>query len=333
MDIRLSILDQSPISEGSNAVEALRQTTVLAQKAEEWGYSRFWVSEHHDTTTLAGSSPEILISHLASVTKSIRIGSGGVMLPHYSAYKVAENFKLLEALYPGRIDAGMGRAPGGMPRATHALHDGNFRDVNQFPNQIDDLLMYLHDAVPEGHQFQGLKATPVINSAPPVWMLGSSANSAFLAAEKGLPYMFAQFINGDGGPSYAKSYRDRFKPSQYLQQPKQAVAVFVICAETEEVAKRIASSKELTMLRLVQGKPSAGTPSIETAMNYPYTIYDLQSIEEFRKRLVVGNPQQVKEQIENLAEVYQAEEVMLVTIAYNFEDKLKSFELIAKEIL
>ncbi|MBK3496081.1 LLM class flavin-dependent oxidoreductase [Viridibacillus sp. YIM B01967] len=333
MSIRLSILDQSPISEGSNAVLALQETATLAQKAEEWGYTRFWVSEHHDTSTLAGSSPEILIAHLASVTKKIRIGSGGVMLPHYAAYKVAENFKLLEALFPGRIDAGMGRAPGGMPRSTYALHDGNYRDVNQFPTQIDDLLMYLHDEVPEDHPYRGLKATPVTTSAPPVWMLGSSASSAFLAAQKGLPYMFAQFINGDGGANYAKSYRENFKPSDYLQQPNQAVAVFVVCAETEEEAQRIASSKELSMLRLTQGMSSTGTPSIETAVNYPYTIDDLQSIEEFRKRLIVGNSQQVKAQIENLAAAYGAEEVMLVTIAYNFEDKLKSFELIAKELL
>ncbi len=333
MSIKLSILDQSPISEGSNAVESLKHTVQLAKKAEEWGYTRFWVSEHHDSTTLAGSSPEILISHLASVTSTIRLGSGGVMLPHYSAYKVAENFKLLEALFPGRIDAGVGRAPGGMPRATYALHDGNYRDVSKFPGQVDDLLMYLNDTMPADHVYQGLKATPVIEEAPPVWMLGSSQNSALLAAEKGLPYMFAQFINGEGGPSYANHYRKRFQPSAYLQKPKQAVAVFFACAETEEEAERIISSLDLSKVMLDQGMPSVGTPSPDKALAYPYSHYEQLRVIENRKRMIVGSPKKVRAEIEKIAEEYNADEVMLVMVAYEFQDKLKSYELIAKEML
>ncbi|MBE1555417.1 LLM class flavin-dependent oxidoreductase [Sporosarcina limicola] len=333
MSIKLSILDQSPISEGSNAVESLKNTAELARKAEEWGYTRFWVSEHHDATTLAGSSPEILIAHLAAVTSTIRIGSGGVMLPHYSAYKVAENFKLLEALYPGRIDAGIGRAPGGMPRATYALHDGEYRDTNKFPQQVDDLLMYLNDNVPTNHPYAGLKATPVSDSVSPVWMLGSSPNSGLLAAEKGLPYMFAQFINGEGGPSYAARYQERFQPSAYLQQPEQAVAIFFACAETEEEAERIISSLDLSMLMLEQGMPSKGTPSPEKAKNHPYSPYEQLRVIENRKRMIVGTPKMVRAQIEKLAEEYGANEVMLVIIAYDFQDKLKSYELIAKEML
>ncbi len=333
MAIRLSILDQSPISEGSNAVEALIQTSTLAKKAETWGYTRFWVSEHHDAPTLAGSSPEILMAHIAAVTTSIRIGSGGVMLPHYAAYKIAENFKLLEALYPGRIDAGMGRAPGGMPRASRALHEGGYRDVNRFPDQIDELNMYLHDDVPVEHMLAGLKATPVTPSVPPVWMLGSSQSSAALAAQKGLPYMFAQFINGDGGPSYATHYQKAFQPSKYLLEPKQAVAVFFACAETEEAAERMISSLDLSIIRLEQGIPSKGTPNPETAMNYPYSHYERLRILENRSRMIIGTPKQARQQIEELANAFGAEEVMLVTIAYNFEDKLKSFELIAQEML
>ena len=333
MSIKLSILDQSPISEGSNAMESLKHTAQLAQKAEEWGYTRFWVSEHHDATTLAGSSPEILISHLASVTSTIRIGSGGVMLPHYSAYKVAENFKLLEALFPGRIDAGVGRAPGGMPRATYALHDGNYRDVNKFPAQVDDLLMYLNDTMPADHTYQGLKATPVLEEAPPVWMLGSSQSSALLAAEKGLPYMFAQFINGEGGQTYANHYHTRFQQSAYLQTPKQAVAVFFACAQTEEEAERIISSLDLTMVMLEQGMPSTGTPSPEKAQAYPYSHYEQLRVLENRKRMIVGTPKVVRAEIEKIAEEYNADEVMLVMIAYDFQDKLKSYELIAKEML
>lgn len=332
MSIKLSILDQSPISEGSNAVVALQQTREFAQKAEQWGYKRFWVSEHHDTATLAGSSPEILMAHLASVTTSIRIGSGGVMLPHYSAYKVAENFRLLEALFPGRIDAGVGRAPGGMPRATYALHDGEYRDVHKFPGQVDDLLMYLHDAMPDDHPYTGLKATPLTETAPPVWILGSSPNSGLLAAEKGLPYMFAQFINGEGGPIYASRYRQRFVPSPYLQEPMQAVAIFFACAETEEEAERMISSLDLSLIMLEQGMRSTGTPSPEKALSYEYSHYERLRVLENRKRMIIGTPKTVRAQIEQLAEEYEADEIMLVMKAYDYETKCRSYELIAKEM-
>ena len=294
MTLKLSILDQSPIAEGSTAMDSLKYTAELAKKAEEWGYTRFWVSEHHDSPTLAGSSPEILMAHLASVTSSIRIGSGGVMLPHYSAYKVAENFKLLEALFPGRIDAGVGRAPGGMPRATYALNDGEYRDVHKFPQQVDDLLMYMNDTMPTDHPYYGLKATPITASTPPVWMLGSSPSSAALAAEKGLPYMFAQFINGEGGPLAAKQYRETFQPSVVLQKPKQAVAVFFACAETEEEAERVASSLDLSLILSAQGIKSIGTPSPEKAIAYPYTDFEKPHVLENRKRMIVGTPKTVR---------------------------------------
>lgn len=333
MTIKLSILDQSPIAEGSTAMETLKETAILAEKAEAWGYTRFWVSEHHDATTLAGSSPEILMAHLASVTSTIRIGSGGVMLPHYSAYKIAENFKLLTALFPGRIDAGVGRAPGGMPRASYALHNGKYRDITKFPEQVDDLLMYLNDTMPADHPYIGLKATPLIDEAPPVWMLGSSLNSAVLAAEKGLPYMFAQFINGEGGAEAAAAYRKAFRPSADLQQPKQAVAVFFACAETEVAAERIASSLDLSLILSAQGIPSTGTPSPEKAMAYPYTEYEKPHVLNNRNRMIVGTPKTARAQIEQLVAEFGADEIMLVMIAYDFKDKLKSYELIAKEML
>lgn len=331
MPIDLSILDQSPISRGMSATEALQQTAQLAQKAEEWGYKRFWVSEHHDAATLAGSSPEILISHLGAMTNTIRLGSGGVMLPHYSAYKIAENFKLLEALYPGRIDAGVGRAPGGMPRASYALNEGKPRDASRFPDQVDDLRMYLNDAVPEDHPYYGLKATPIAEEAPPIWMLGSSPNSALLAAEKGLPYMYAKFINAEGDERAARAYRDRFK-SFKGSRPYQGVAVFAVCQETEERAEYIASSQDLAMVFFAQGRPSGGTPHPEEAHRYPFSKYEREAILENRKRMLVGTPQQVADGIEQLAERHGAEEVMIVTIVYDFQDKLESFRLIAEEM-
>ena len=331
MALRYSILDQSPISEGSTARAALKQTAELAQKAEQWGYTRFWVSEHHDATTLAGSSPEILISHLGAVTNSIRLGSGGVMLPHYSAFKVAENFKLLEALYPGRIDAGVGRAPGGMPRASYALNEGKKRDVNRFPEQIDELRMYLTDSIPEDHPYHGMKATPLTQEVPLIWMLGSSESSALLAAEKGLPYMFAQFINGEGGKDFALTYRERFVPFKG-SEPYVGVAIFAVCQETEQKAERAASSLDLALCMGAQGMPSKGTPPPEKAMAYPYSKFEKLLVEENRRRMIVGTPQKVADQLEQLAEAYRADEVMLVSNAYDFNVKLKTFELIAREM-
>ncbi|MCC5801587.1 LLM class flavin-dependent oxidoreductase [Rossellomorea vietnamensis] len=331
--LKLSVLDQSPIAEGMSPQEALNNTIELAKHTEKLGFERFWVSEHHDSTSLAGSSPEVLIAHLAQNTSRIRVGSGGVMLPHYSSYKVAENFRLLEGLNPNRIDLGLGRAPGGMPMATMALHDGKPRDVNRYPEQIDDLLGYLTDSLPDAHPYQGLTAAPMIKTMPEVWMLGSSPSSAMLAAQKGLPYTFAQFINGEGGPQYTQAYRNNFVPSKYLKEPKNIVAVFAICAETDEEAERVASSIDLSILMIEQGMRSNGTPSFEKAAAYQYTPFEAMRVRENRKRMVVGNPKKVKEKLLALSEQYQTDEIMLVSITYDFKDKLKSLELIANELL
>ena len=329
--IKLSILDQSPISEGQSATEALRHTLELAKWADETGLERFWVSEHHDTPSLAGSAPEVLISHLASHTKQIRVGSGGVMLTHYSAYKVAENFKLLEALFPKRIDLGIGRAPGGMPRASYALADGKPRNVNRYPQQTDELMMYLYDTMPKDHPYYGLKATPISDSVPDVWMLGSSPSSAALAAEKGLPYSFALFINGEGGEAYMSHYRQRFKPSPYLKSPKTMVSVFAICADTDEKANYLAGSIDLNLLRSAQGMPSKGTPHPDEFSAYRLNPFEKKSVDFNRNRMVVGSPKTVKEKLLRIAEAYETEEIMLASIMYDFKEKLRSYELIAHE--
>ncbi|WP_335871340.1 LLM class flavin-dependent oxidoreductase [Bacillus sp. 2205SS5-2] len=333
MELKLSVLDQTPIAEGLTATEALKQTEELIQHVEKLGYQRFWVSEHHDTTTLGGSSPEVLIAHLAAKTYRIKVGSGGVMLPHYSAYKVAENFKVLEGLNPGRIDLGLGRAPGGMPRATLALNNGGRSDIREFPNQIKELQYYLTDSLPKDHPYYGLKATPIIPTSPELWLLGSSPSSAMLAAEKGLPYTFAQFINGEGGPQFMRHYQTSFQPSERLKEPKGMVAVFVICAETDEEAERVASSLDLSILMIEQGMVSKGTPSPEHAVAYVYSPYERMRMEENRKRMVVGGPQKVKQQLLRIATEYETDEVMVVTITHDFQDKLTSFELLAKELL
>jgi luciferase family oxidoreductase group 1 len=333
LPIKLSVLDQSPISEGMSPQEALQHTVELARFVEKLGFTRFWVSEHHDSPSLAGSSPEVLIAHLAQNTAKIRVGSGGVMLPHYSSYKVAENFRLLEGLNPDRIDLGLGRAPGGMPMASMALSDGKHRDVNRYPEQIDELLGYLTDSLPDSHPYQGLTAAPKIRTMPEVWMLGSSPSSAMLAAQKGLPYTFAQFINGEGGPQYTQAYRNNFVPSDYLDKPKNTVAVFTICAETDEEAERVASSIDLSLIMLEQGMSSNGTPSPEKAAAYQYSPFEMARVRENRKRMIVGNPEKVRREILQLSEDYQAEEIMLVSITYDFKDKIKSFQLIAEALL
>lgn len=293
--IKLSVLDQSPISDGSTATQAFSHTVTLAQEVEKLGYTRFWVSEHHNSVSLAGSSPEILISHIAAKTERMRVGSGGVMLPHYSPYKVAENFRVLEALYPNRIDLGVGRAPGGMPIATRALQEGKMVSLDQYPEQIADVAMYLHDQVPENHHYANLKATPVIPTSPDMWLLGSSGESAKIAAQQGASFAFAQFINGYGGPEVMEAYQKQFQPSYLGDKPKSIVAIFVICGETNEEAEKIASSLDLSILLLEQGKRTTGTPSIGTAQNYSYSTYDLFRIKENRQRMIVGDPSSVKE--------------------------------------
>lgn len=329
--IQLSALDQSPIPEGSTASEALAQTARLAQELEKLGYQRFWVSEHHFTYNLAGSSPEVLIAHLGARTEKIRIGSGGVMLPHYSSFKVAENFRLLEALYPNRIDLGVGRAPGGMPLASRALQEGKISGVDQYPEQLDDLIAYLHDALPKDHPFAGLQATPIIPTVPELWLLGSSGESAKLAAKRGAAFAFAHFINGQGGTEAMQWYQRYFQPSIVGEGPKSMVAIFVVCAETEEEANRVASSLDLSLLLLEKGAGSkGGVPSVERALQYPYSEYDRYRIEENRNRMIVGTPDQVKQQILKLSQEYNTKEFMIATMTHEFEAKLKSYQLLAK---
>ncbi|MRN54195.1 LLM class flavin-dependent oxidoreductase [Paenibacillus monticola] len=329
--IKLSVLDQSPVSEGTSPAEALAQTAILAREAERLGYHRFWVSEHHSAAGLAGSSPEVLMAHLAAVTTTIRIGSGGVLLPHYSAYKVAENFRVLEALYPRRIDLGVGRAPGGAALVTRALQEQHqLRSSDHYEQQVEDLITYLYNKVDPAHRFAGLTATPAIATAPEIWLLGSSKDSAALSAKLGTGFAFAQFINGAGGSEAVKAYQHRFQPSPVTQNPRSLVAVFAVCAETSEQADQLASSMDLSLVLLEKGHVSTGTPSVEKAQSYPYTPYDMFRIQDNRKRMVIGSPEDVRAQLEALAEQYQCEEVMIASIMYSFADKLKSLQLIAE---
>src|SRR5579863_3002002 len=249
--MRFSVLDQSPIPEGQSGVDALRNTIELAQLADRLGYHRYWVAEHHGGPMLAGAAPEVLIGPIASATRGIRVGSGGVMLPHYSPFKVAESFSLLAGLYPGRIDMAIGRAAGTDPLTTFALQrDRRSAAPDDFPAQLAELLAYLEDRMPPEHPFAHLaKALPGLPNAPEPWLLGSSAQSALWAAELGLPYAFADFINPDGA-SIARSYFERFTDSARLASPRLAVAVWALCADSLEEAEQLAASHRWAFVKL-----------------------------------------------------------------------------------
>ncbi|WP_207902573.1 LLM class flavin-dependent oxidoreductase [Melghiribacillus thermohalophilus] len=323
----LSVLDQSPLLPNQTPSDALQQTTELAQWAEKLGYARFWVSEHHSTKSLAGSAPEILAAHLAAHTNHIRIGTGGVLLPHYSEYKIAEVFRVLESLYPGRIDLGIGRAPGGMPGVNYALNRGKYPNVQDYPKQVQELIYYLHG---EKHPTYQIQATPLGENVPSIWMLGSSGTSAMMAAELGTSYTYAQFINGESGATSMKQYYESFQPSIHQNEPRGSVAIFVICGETEEEAEYLASSLDLALLRVENGQFHDYFPSPEEARQYSYSPFEKKRVQYNRQRMIVGNPEQVKEKIEKLARAYEVGEVIVNTIAVPFEKRMKSYELLAR---
>ncbi len=331
--LKLGILDQSHIPEGGTAQDALSHTTALAREADKLGYSRYWVSEHHASKMLAHSSPEVLIAHLAANTSRIRVGSGGIMLPHYSAYKVAENFRLLEALHPGRIDLGLGRAPGGLPLATRALQEGKYQSVEQYPQQILDLIDYFHDSVPANHRFAGLHAAPTISTIPELWLLGSSGESARLAAMMGASYAFAQFFGTPGGVEATARYHDQYQPSILGDKPRSMAAVTVSCAETTEEAEQLASSASLFFLLLMQGKEMTSLPSVKTALSYPYTEFDRERLRQSASWRVVGTPDQCKEQLLRLAEQYRTDELLVVSSIHDFDKRVQSYRLLVPKLL
>ena len=330
--LTLSVVDQSPVRQGGTAGEALWETVKLAKAVEQLGYERYWVAEHHNLANFAGTSPEILIGQIAAHTNTIRVGSGGVMLPHYSAFKVAEVFRMLESLYPGRIDLGIGRAPGSDQITAAALsHPGHPRDVSQFPQQVQDVLGYLSNTLEAEHFFVDLRVGPGQVSMPEVWLLGSRYEGAFLAAQMGLPFAYAHFF-GTGvqeGPAIVEGYRRSFRPSEYLSEPKVNVTVQAICAETEEQARRVAASRDLARLESVVDKPR-GIPTMEEALAYQYRDNEAAFVHQYRRTCIDGDPQQVKEGLEAMGEMYQTPDIGIVTICHAFADRVRSYELVAQ---
>ena len=327
--MKLSILDQSPIAKNSSARQALLETVRLAQLADELGYNRFWVSEHHNTTSLAGSTPEVLIAHLASLTKSIRLGSGGVMLPHYSSLKVAENFRMLEALFPNRIDLGVGRAPGGDRLTASLLNSSNKFSEEDFVRQLFDLQNYLNDISQPGSVQEKVRAIPVAATVPEQWILSSSGQSAYFAAHFGMGFSFAHFINPMGGPAAVKVYKERFRPSVNLHTPAANVAVFFFCAEDEELVRR---QQAITDYRFVQFETKGKFDPVDydEIADYQFSELEYARVLQNRQRVIMGTPRQVKIALEDLAREYAVDEIFAVNIASDLESRLNSYRLLAE---
>jgi luciferase family oxidoreductase group 1 len=328
--VLLSVLDQSPISEDSTGADALHNTLDLARLADSLGYHRYWVAEHHGGPMLAGPSPEVLIGPIACATEGIRVGSGGVMLPHYSPLKVAESFSILAALYPGRIDLGLGRAAGTDPMTTFALQrDRRQAAPDDFPQQLAELLAYFEDNLPADHPFRHLAAwLPGRPEMPVPWLLGSSMQSAIWAAELGLRYAFADFIN-PGGAEIAAVYRERFEAVRDLQAPRTAVAAWVLCADTEEEAYELASSSRMTFTLLRRGQLIPVPPP---AKALEFLAREGKSPRESNpgRRGIIGTPEKVRAELEELASAYSAEEVIAVTITHDHGARRHSYELLAE---
>jgi luciferase family oxidoreductase group 1 len=334
MPLTLSILDQSTIVAGRGPDDAIRETLALARLADDWGYHRYWLAEHHNSASHAGSAPEILVSAIAATTRRIRIGTAGVMLPHYSALKVAEQFRVLEAIAPGRIDLGVGRAPGSDGRTAYALNPDAAQAGDRFPNQVQDLLGWLGEGLPEGHPFRAVTANPQVPTRPQVWILGSSDFGAQLAAYFGLPYCFAHFItDGRGSEEAMGLYRQGFRPhpetAGRLAAPQGALAVFAITAATEAEALRLYSSRELWKLSRDQGIYPP-LPSPAEAAAYPYSPEQRARLERGRARALVGAPEQVVAKLAALAAAHGVEEIAILTPCHDATARQTSFRLLAE---
>ena len=331
-EFKLSVVDQSPMREGGTPGQALRESIDLAVAVEAMGYKRYWVAEHHNLPNFAGTSPEMLIGQIAAHTNSIRVGSGGVMLSHYSSLKVAENFRILDALYPDRIDLGIGRAPGSDQLTMSALaYPAYPKGIEHFPRQIADVIGYLSGSLQEGHPFANVVASPgPSETLPQVWLLGSRYESAYMAAQMGLSFAYAHFF-GMGprdGPEIVEGYRKNFQPSEYLSEPQVNVGVHVLCAETEDEAVRISSSRNLARLFSVTGR-AKGIPSVEDALNYDYSSDEEVFVQQYARNCVDGDPSQVKDKLQTISERYETNDLSVVTICHSYDARVKSYALVA----
>ncbi|SMD23793.1 LLM class flavin-dependent oxidoreductase [Kibdelosporangium aridum] len=323
MAIPYSVLDLATVGEGQTSAQALQASIELARRTEELGYHRFWVAEHHNMPGVASSAPPVLIAHVASATSRMRVGSGGVMLPNHAPLVVAEQFGMLEALHPGRIDLGLGRAPGTDPRTAHALRRSPAPlSADDFPEQLSELISYFSgDAT-------GITAVPAAGNKPPIWLLGSSGYSAQLSGMLGMPFAFAHHFSAQNTLPALALYRKHFQPSAMLDKPYAMVAASVICAETDEQAQYLAGPGALSFLRLRSGRPGLiATP--EEAAAYPYTDVERLIVEDRLANQIIGSPATVERGIEKLLAETEADELMITTMVHSAADRVRSYELVA----
>jgi luciferase family oxidoreductase group 1 len=326
--VPLSVLDLAPVAAGSSTGAALARTTELAQRVEQLGYQRFWVAEHHNMPGIASSAPAVLIGHVASATERLRVGSGGVMLPNHPPLVVAEQFGMLEALHPGRIDLGIGRAPGTDPRTAAALRRSTAPlSVDDFPQQLGELFRYFGED-PASSGDGGLHAVPAAGNQPPVWLLGSSDYSARLAGLLGLPFAFAHHFSAVNTMPAVRAYRESFRPSAVLTEPYLMVAASVLAAEDEQRARYLAMPGGLSFLRLRQGHPGP-FPTPEEAAAYDYSELEQLFIADRMNSQIIGGPEQVRAGIEQLVEATGASELMITTMVHDPADRVRSFEIVA----
>jgi luciferase family oxidoreductase group 1 len=325
--VPLSVLDLAPVATGHTAGEALANTTALARRVEELGYRRFWVAEHHNMPGIASSAPAVLIAHLAAATTTIRVGSGGVMLPNHAPLVVAEQFGTLHALHPGRVDLGIGRAPGTDQLTALALRrTPEGLNAEDFPTELATLIGYFH-----GDARLRITASPGRGDMPAIWLLGSSGFSAQLAGILGLPFSFAHHFSGQHTVAALALYRQHFEPSPYLDKPYAMVAVSVICADTDEQAHYLSGPARLSMVRLRQGRPGP-MPTVEEAAAYEYDELERQAAEQRFADQALGSPQTVRAQLAALLARTRADELMLTTMVYDLADRVRSFELVTEHV-
>ncbi|MGV3503457.1 MAG: LLM class flavin-dependent oxidoreductase [Adhaeribacter sp.] len=326
MDLKLSILDQSLVDKNMTAREALLQTVEIARLADRLGYTRFWVSEHHNLAAIAGSAPEILMVKLADATQHLRIGSGGIMLPNHSALKVAENFRLLEALFPGRIDLGIGRAPGGDRVTAYLLNPSNDFSEEMYRQQLDSLQLFFTDTA--GTENGRVLAIPKAETMPSQWMLSSSGGSSKIAAEYGMGLAVAKFINGGVQPEVVAEYREHFRPSGQFPEPQALLSVIVLCADTAQQALQMRKVLDYRFIQMEQGNFTS-LSTYEEIRDYQFNDLELLRIRANAGRVVSGTPDLVKSELEKLAGEFGVEEIVVTTMA-RFEERKRSFELLAQ---
>jgi len=330
VNLKLSILDQSPVGEGDTQSDALRHTIELAQKAEQWGYHRFWVAEHHNSERYVGSSPEVLMSHLLAHTNRIRIGSGGVMLQHYSPYKVAENFNVLASLAPGRVDLGIGRGPGGLPRTTRALQQEFAAEAMPFRAKLVELGQLLRDDLAETHQLYGLQAKPVTSHPADIILLGTTVSSAELAADLGIPYVFALFLNSDDAVmgQAVDAYRNNFNAAGGTR-PEPMLALPIIVTDTDQEAAEYASEIKVVRITLESGQ-TLTVGSLEAAEEFGRQAQQTYTKEVFQGNVIHGSLETVRHQLKVIQHRYGIAEVIAVTYIKSFQKRLHSYELLSQ---